>query len=218
MRIATYIGLVARRVWAKKGILFGSLLGATLVIALLVVVPLYEASVQAVDLQFSIANSLADETDVTAFSTQNAYAASGGEFNRTVVDDAQQTWLQPWYPTNEERTQTREFAVIPSGPDAAVDYLALAEQWRELVCAVAVGGSGLSDEPPSFCDQFESLGAVDTGGITEFDELPTAPYPRPPQEALQVRIFTSPDLEAVLSVTDGSYTRDGSVPRHRIHP
>ena len=34
MKIATYLGLVVRRVWAKKGILFGSLLGATLVIAL----------------------------------------------------------------------------------------------------------------------------------------------------------------------------------------
>ena len=51
MKFGTYIGLVARRVWAKKGILLGSLLGATLVIALLVVVPLYESSVQAVDLQ-----------------------------------------------------------------------------------------------------------------------------------------------------------------------
>ncbi|MFO7699503.1 MAG: hypothetical protein R6W79_02715, partial [Acidimicrobiia bacterium] len=66
MRIATYLGLVARRVWAKKGILLGSLLGATLVIALLVVVPLYEASVQAVDLQFSIDNALQEETDVSA--------------------------------------------------------------------------------------------------------------------------------------------------------
>ena len=58
MKIATYLGFVVRRVWAKKGILFGSLLGATLVIALLVVVPLYEASVQAVDLKFSIDNAL----------------------------------------------------------------------------------------------------------------------------------------------------------------
>lgn len=212
MRIATYIGLVVRRVWAKKGILFGSLLGATLVIALLVVVPLYEASVQAVDLQFTIDNALAEETDVTAFSNQNAYAASAGEFSRAVVGDARQTWLQPWYPINEERTQTREFAVIPSGPDAAIDYLALAEGWRELVCAVVAGGSGLGEELPNFCDQFESLDTVDTGGITDPEELPTAPYPRPPQEALQVRIFTSPDLEAILSVTDGAYTRDGSVP------
>ena len=40
MRIGTYLALVMRRVWAKKGPLFGPLLGATLVIALLVVVPL----------------------------------------------------------------------------------------------------------------------------------------------------------------------------------
>ena len=105
MRIATYIGLVVRRVWAKKGILFGSFLGATMVIALLVVVPLYEASVQAVDLAFSIDNALDEETDVTAFSTQNSYAAGTAEFNREVVSEAQQKWLQPWYPVNEERSQ-----------------------------------------------------------------------------------------------------------------
>jgi hypothetical protein len=150
MRIATYIGLVVRRVWAKKGILFGSLLGATLVIALLVVVPLYEASVQAVDLKFSIDNALADETDVTAFSTLSEYTAAAADSNRAVVVDAQQEWLQPWYPTTEERTQTREFAVIPSGPDAAVDYLELAADWRELVCAVIVTGTGLGEEPPGF--------------------------------------------------------------------
>ena len=212
MRIATYIGLVARRVWAKKGILFGSFLGATLVIALLVVVPLYEASVQAVDLKFSIDNALADETDVTAFSTLNEYTAATADSNRAVVVEAQQEWLQPWYPTTEERTQTREFAVIPSGPDAAVDYLALAADWRELVCAVIVAGTGLGEEPPSFCDEFDSLESVDTGGITDPEELPTAPYPRPPPEALQVRIFTSPDLEPLLSVTDGAYTNDGDVP------
>jgi len=43
VRLVTYIALAMRRVWAKKGILFGSFLGATVVIALLVVVPLYEA-------------------------------------------------------------------------------------------------------------------------------------------------------------------------------
>ncbi len=84
MRIATYLGLVARRIWAKKGILFGSFLGATLVIALLVVVPLYEASVQAVDLKFSIDNALEEETEVTAFANQTAYtsAVAGDEPRR----------------------------------------------------------------------------------------------------------------------------------------
>jgi hypothetical protein len=218
MRIATYIGLVVRRVWAKKGILFGSLLGATLVIALLVVVPLYEASVQAVDLKFSIDNALDEETDVTAFSTINSYSASTSEFNRGVVGESQQTWLQPWYPTNEERSQTREFAIIPSGPDAVIDSLAVAEDWRELVCAVLASNTGLGDELPNFCDQFDSLDALDTGGITDPEELPGAPYPRPPQEALQVRIFTSPDLESLLEITDGAYTTDGSVPPSPYSP
>ncbi|MGI9666081.1 MAG: FtsX-like permease family protein [Acidimicrobiia bacterium] len=211
MKIATYLGLVVRRVWAKKGILFGSLLGATLVIALLVVVPLYEASVQAVDLKFSLDNALEEATDVTAFSTQNSYAASTGDFNREVVDESQQTWLQPWYPVTEERSQSREFAVIPSGPDAFVDFIALADQWRELLCAVLVQSGGTFGEVPTFCDAFDNLESFDTGGISSVEEMPTAPYPRPPQEALQVRIFTSPDLETILSVTDGAYTTDGSI-------
>ena len=49
MRLVTYMGLVARRIWSKRGILVGSMLGATLVTALLAIVSLYEASVQAVD-------------------------------------------------------------------------------------------------------------------------------------------------------------------------
>ncbi len=53
MKFVTYMGLVARRLLAKRGILIGSFLGATLVIALLVVVPLYQDSVKAVDLRFS---------------------------------------------------------------------------------------------------------------------------------------------------------------------
>ena len=71
MKLGTYLGLVARRVWAKKGTLVGSLLGATLVIALLVVVPLYESSVQAVDLRFSVRTAVAEEVDMIAFSTMN---------------------------------------------------------------------------------------------------------------------------------------------------
>ena len=55
MKLVTYLGLVTRRLWAKRGIFVGSLLGSTLVIALLVVVPLYQDSVKAVDLRFSSA-------------------------------------------------------------------------------------------------------------------------------------------------------------------
>ncbi|HSJ70546.1 MAG TPA: ABC transporter permease [Acidimicrobiia bacterium] len=216
MRIATYLGLVARRVWAKKGILLGSLLGATLVIALLVVVPLYEASVQAVDLKFSIDNALQEETDVSAFATFNAYDAGSAEFNRTVVDDAQQAWLQPWYPTVEERTQTREFAVIPSGPDAFVDFIALADAWRLQYCAVLA--STTPTEVPSACDEFEDLENVDTGGVTDPEEFERPPYPTPPQEALQVRLFTSPDLPDLLEVVDGAFSDDGSVDPNAYEP
>lgn len=186
MKIATYLAFVVRRVWAKKGILFGSLLGATLVIALLVVVPLYEASVQAVDLKFSIDNALEEETEAVAFAPQNEYTSSEADFNRDVVVGAGQTWLQPWYPTVEERSQSREFAIIPSGPDAAIDFIARGEAWKELVAAT-----------------------LDEGG--DPNELPGPPYPTPPREALQVRIFTSPDLPDLLDVVAGEYTADDSV-------
>ncbi|GMQ94103.1 MAG: hypothetical protein BMS9Abin12_1587 [Acidimicrobiia bacterium] len=180
MRIFTYIGLVVRRVWAKKGILFGSLLGATLVIALLVVVPLYEASVQAVDLKFSVDNALEDETSISAFSMTNSYSSDAAESNRLIVAEARETWLQPWYPIDEERSQTREFIVIPSGGDAPNDFIELGEQWKE-----------------------------DTEAFLEEDGDPTEvsspPYPRPSREPTQVRLFTSPDLEELLIVVDGEY-------------
>ncbi len=212
MKIATYLSLVVRRLWAKKGILFGSLLGATLVIALLVVVPLYEASVQAVDLEFSIENALEEETAVTAFSTQAAYTTGTADFNRDIVLGAQQTWLQPWYPTHEERTQTREFVIIPSGPDEFVDFLSLADDWRLQFCAVLEAGRGVMDTLPTFCNAFDDLDQADTGGVSDPEEMPRPPYPQPPQEAIQVRIFTSPILSDVLDVIEGEYTDDGDVP------
>ncbi len=193
MRIATYFALVVRRVWAKKGILFGSLLGSTLVIALLVVVPLYEASVLAVDLKFSVENALDEEVDVEAFSNSQDYNAATGEINRTIVADAQQQWLQPWYPTNEERSQTREFLVIPSGPDKFEDFIADAAEWRDAVDLAEANGT-----PP--------------------EEFPSPPYPVPPREATQVRIFTSPDLPDIVSVVDGAYVDDGSVSSDAFEP
>ena len=129
MKFGTYIGLVARRVWAKKGILLGSLLGATLVIALLVVVPLYESSVQAVDLRFSVRSAVADDVDMVAFSTMNDYSRTLGTSNRVIVNDAFEQWLVPWYPTIEERSQTREYAVIPTGEGTDDDWFVRAEEW-----------------------------------------------------------------------------------------
>ena len=180
MKIGTYLALVMRRVWAKKGLLSGSLLGATLVIALLVVVPLYEASVQAVDLKFSIDNALVEEVDVTAFSSQNDYGAADAASRSVIVGDAQVTWLQPWYPASQERTQTREFLVIPSGPEQARDFLHEAEVWKE-----------------------ETLELLDEGVAIE--DIPSPPYPVPPQEATQVRVFTAPNLEEHLVVLSGEY-------------
>jgi hypothetical protein len=186
MRIGTYLALVMRRVWAKKGLLFGSLLGATLVIALLVVVPLYEASVQAVDLKFSIDNALSEEVDVTAFSTQNDYEGAEAASRTQIVLDAQDKWLQPWYPTSQERTQTREFFVIPSGPEQSRDFLHEAEVWKE-----------------------EVLELLDEGVAIE--DIPSPPYPVPPREATQVRIFTAPNLEDHLVVVSGEYVDSAAV-------
>ncbi len=179
MKLGTYLGLVARRVWAKKGILIGSLLGATLVVALLVVVPLYESSVQAVDLRFTVRSAVADEIDMIAFSTMNDYSRSIGTSNRVVVNEAHEQWLVPWYPTIEERSQTREYAVIPAGDGTEGGWFAQAEAWQQ------------------------EIDALVEAGIPD-DEWPSPPYPRPPPEALQVRIFTAPDLEGHLAVVDGA--------------
>ena len=151
MKLGTYIGLVARRVWAKKGILLGSLLGATLVIALLVVVPLYESSVQAVDLRFSVRSAVADDVDMVAFSTMNDYSRTLGTSNRAIVNDAFEQWLVPWYPTIEERSQTREYAVVPTGEGTDTDWFDRAEEWREEVAALEAEDVPEDEwpEPPS---------------------------------------------------------------------
>ncbi len=193
MRIATYLALVVRRVWAKKGILFGSLLGSTLVIALLVVVPLYEASVLAVDLKFSIENALDEEVDVEGLSNISPYAASVGELNRSVVEAARQEWLQPWYPTVEERIQTREFVVIPSGPDEFEDFIAGAYAWQDEY------------------DRAEESGA-------DPSEYPNPPFPQPPREATQLRLFTTPDLANELQILEGAYTTDASTSGSEFAP
>ncbi|MCL1588007.1 MAG: hypothetical protein M3092_06280, partial [Actinomycetia bacterium] len=154
--------------------------------ALLVVVPLYEASVQAVDLKFSIDNALSEEVDVTAFSIQNDYEGSEAASRTRVVLDAQDKWLQPWYPTSQERTQTREFLIIASGPDQARDFLAEAEVWKE-----------------------EAL--VLLGADVAIEDIPSPPYPIPPREPTQVRIFTAPNLEEHLVVVSGEYVDSAAV-------
>jgi len=182
VKLVTYIGLVVRRLWAKRGILIGSLLGATLVIALLVVVPLYQDSVKAVDLRFSLQSALAEEVDATAFVQTTSYNSETAAENRALIEGLYSSIIAEWYPTYVERTQTRELVVIPTG--GAVDWIARGEAWKEEKAAIELANSqlGPTDEP---------------------QEVPGPPYPTPPREPLQVRLFTSPSLQEHLEVLDG---------------
>ncbi len=181
MRLGTYIGLVARRVWSKKGVLIGSLLGATLVIALLVVLPLYEASVQAVDLKFTLANAPADDVDVTAFTGTTAYNDVIATDNRELMVTTWQEQIEPWYPSIVERTQSREFVVIPI--DGSVDWMGRAAAWRE---------------------EIEALREAEV----EPEEFPPAPFPTPPREATQARMMTAPDIADRVVVVAGEWPGD----------
>jgi hypothetical protein len=187
VRLVTYLGLVARRLWAKRGILIGSLLGSMLVIALLVVVPLYQDSVKAVDLRFSVRSALAEQVDVGAIFQTTGYTAAESTANRDLVADAYQQQIEPWYPTYLERIQTREFYVIPTG--RGVDWVQLGEDWKKLKAEIELANSKLElgEEP---------------------QEVPGPPYPTPPQEALQVRILTGPDVADHLQIVSGEWPAD----------
>ncbi|MCP4304111.1 MAG: ABC transporter permease [bacterium] len=184
MKLVTYLGLVTRRLWAKRGILIGSLLGATLVIALLVVVPLYQDSVRAVDLRFSLQSALAEEVDVTAFVQTTSYGSTEAEANREIINRLQAAEISDWYPSQVERLQTRELIVIPTG--GSVDWIALGEEWKTLKAEIELANSQLdiTEEPT---------------------EVPSPPYPTPPREALQVRMLTSPTLSQHLEVIEGAW-------------
>ena len=171
MRLITYMGLVLRRIWARKLMLVGSFLGATLVTALLVILPLYEASVSAVDLLFTFRQAPDESVDLVAVATTTDFSESFAQANRAAVAQAAGPILA-WYPSTVERTLSREFVVIPpTNPD----WLQLATDWR------AAGG-------------------------LESEDLP--PYPRPPQEATQVRFFTTPDLASKIVLEDGELIDD----------
>ncbi len=178
MRLVTYLGLVARRLWSKRGMLFGSFLGATLVTALLVIVPLYESSVQAVDLLFTLRGAPAADVDITATANTTAYSGAEAAGNRELIATEWEERVEPWYPTIVERTQSREFVVIPI--EGAVDWLGQAEAWREETDALVAAG-------------------------TEIEELPPPPFPTPPQEATQLRFFTAPDIADHLEVLRGEW-------------
>lgn len=176
MRLVAYVGLVARRVWSKRGILAGSLLGATLVTALLAIVPLYEASVQAVDLLFTVRGARADTVDVAAFVNYNDYEGALGEANRRLVETGADDLLADWYPQRLERTQSREFVVIP----LSVDWYGQAASWQQ------------------------ELAAAMTAGVDE-SQWPSPPYPMPSRDPTVTRIFTTPDLERYVDVVAGNF-------------
>ncbi len=182
MKLVTYMGLVVRRLWSKRGVLVGSLLGSTLVIALLVVVPLYQDSVKAVDLRFSLQSALAEEVDTTAFVQTTSYTAEEAANNRDLIGGLHAATIVEWYPTYVERIQSREFFVIPTG--GVIDWVQRGLDWQEEKAAIELANSqlGPTDEP---------------------QEVPNPPYPTPPREALQVRMFTSPTLEDHLEVLEG---------------
>jgi len=180
VRLVTYIGLVLRRIWARKLMLLGSFLGATLVTALLVVLPLYEASVSAVDLLFTFRQAPDESVDLVAVGTTTEFSEGFAQSGRNAIAAAEEPILT-WYPSAVERTLSREFVVIPlENPD----WLQRAAEWR------AAGGPQSGEDPP---------------------------YPTPPQEATQVRIFTTPDLASQI-VLDAGELIDHQDPALRALP
>ncbi len=123
LRIFTYVGLVVRRMWAKRGMLVGSFLGATLVVALLAIVPLYESSIAAIDLLFTFRQAPAVSVDLRASGPTQPYdPVASAAASAAVVEQLRS--VEPWYVSAEERTLSRELFVIP--PDTP-DWLGLAE-------------------------------------------------------------------------------------------
>ena len=107
--------------------LLGSFLGATLVTALLVVLPLYESSVSAVDLLFTFRQAPDASVNLQAVSSTTAYTPVGAVAARNAVAEAASP-ISNWYPTIEERTLSREYLFIPLD---IPDWLGRAEEWRQ---------------------------------------------------------------------------------------
>lgn len=146
--------------------------------ALLVVLPLYEASIQAVDLRFTLGAAPASDVDLTAFVRTNSYQAESASRNRKLVTDAWQQDVLSWFPTMIERSQTRELLVIPV--EGQGNWLDQAAAWRELIAVRRANGDDPAEDPP-------------------------APYPRPPPEATQLRVMTGPGLASRVTVVDGQW-------------
>jgi len=157
----TYFGLVLRRIWARRMMLVGSFLGATLVTALLVVLPLYEASVSAVDLLFTFRQAPDSSVDLQAVASTTAYTPTEAGAARQAVRDAADP-ISSWYPEFEERTLSREYVFIPL---EFPDWLARAEEWRE-----SGTGEAPYPTPPIEATQTRFITAPDIGDQIELVE------------------------------------------------
>jgi hypothetical protein len=186
--IFTYVGLVLRRIWARRLMLLGSFLGATLVTSLLVVLPLYEGSVSAVDLLFTFRQAPDAALDLTAVHSTNQYTPAQAVAARAAVDDAAEP-LGEWYPTIDERILSREFAVIPLG---VPDWLARAEEWRE--AGGITSGSAPYPTPPQEATQTRIITAHD---IVEQVEILEGEFPVGQDPA----VMDEPILQVVIGPT-----------------
>ncbi len=186
--------------WAKRGLLFGSFLGSTLVVALLAIVPLYESSIAAVDLLFTFRQAPAVSVDLLASRPTEAYSPVVAADSRSQLLDGLDV-VDPWYVDAEERTLTRELTVIPP---QTPDWLAAAAGWRDAAlewrdtAADALGVDAESLGPPGTARE----AAADVEGVPDF---PIPPYPLPPQEALQTRILTAPALADQIELVAGEW-------------
>jgi ABC-type lipoprotein release transport system permease subunit len=210
MRLITYAGLVLRRLWAKRAILVGSFLGATLVASLLVIVPLYESSIAAVDLLFTFRQAPAAQVDVRVAANQVPYDPTSAQDNRALLERARQR-IGQWYPSAVERTQSRELAFIPLV--ASVDWVAAGESWRDAATTwvdAAAALAGITADPIEVLVPWlagTSLPAeLSTPEIAEaLGDIPNPPYPSPAPEATVSRLFTTPGIEGHLELTAGSF-------------
>jgi len=158
--------------------LVGSFLGATLVTALLVVLPLYESSVQAIDLLFTFRQAPDATVNLSAVAVNTEHSAPDAQRTREAVSEAA-AGLSTWYTDVEERILSREVSFIPVGTP---DWLALAESWR----------AELAELPPD----------------TPPEEIPEPPWPTPPMEATQSRIFSTQALGEEITLLSGELVVD----------
>ncbi|HSG80330.1 MAG TPA: ABC transporter permease [Acidimicrobiia bacterium] len=205
MRLATFVALVMRRIWARKLMLLGSFLGATLVTALLVVLPLYEASVQAVDLLFTFRQAPERTVSLSAVQASNEYTPGVSLSGRETVVQAADP-IRTWYPEIRERSLSREFTIIPLG---FPDWLALAEQYRAAVADPEIEDpeSPPYPTPPQEATVTRIITAPDiqtrvelvSGGFTEAQD------PGQMEEPL-LRVVIGEDLAALTGLDVGDRT------------